>query len=273
MGSKWLTTRTCKECGATGSHAAWPRYAKNGRLSNFCSTCHAQNEERLKRSHEKLCQRCGQAPAVLNSQCRACDHIYKRAQREREAKAQGREYIPHDVQVFQSAMAKAEREADRLRARWAAAYLRPFRVLSKKDLAAYQRSHYNRHRIQELHRGQRYKLDNPARKAVWDSVRKLREADQSDGSVTRLSIARMKRGARLCAYCGCTLHHKQTDHMIPLALGGEHSLRNFVIVCPDCNQRKHALSYEEWIERVDPKHRDHVVALMETRYGVRINAA
>ena len=106
------------------------------------------------------------------------------------------------------------------------------------------------------------KLDNPARKAVWDSVRKLREADQSDGSVTRLSIARMKRGARLCAYCGCTLHRKQTDHMIPLALGGEHSLRNIVIVCPDCNQRKHALSYEEWIERVDPKHRDRVVALM-----------
>jgi hypothetical protein len=56
--------------------------------------------------------------------------------------------------------------------------------------------------------------------------------------------------------------------MIPLALGGEHSLRNIVIVCPACNGKKANLSYTEWIERVGPEHRERVVALFEQRYGV-----
>ncbi len=47
---------------------------------------------------------------------------------------------------------------------------------------------------------------------------------------------------------------KQTDHMTPLALGGDHSLRNIVIVCPGCN-RKGSLNYAEWIERVEPEHK------------------
>ena len=34
---------------------------------------------------------------------------------------------------------------------------------------------------------------------------------------------------------------KQTDHMVPLVLAGEHSLRNIVIVCPPCNGRKSAI--------------------------------
>jgi hypothetical protein len=55
--------------------------------------------------------------------------------------------------------------------------------------------------------------------------------------------------------------------MIPIALGGEHSLRNIVIVCPNCNGRKATLSYEKWIERIEPQHRARVVAVYQERYG------
>ena len=82
-----------------------------------------------------------------------------------------------------------------------------------------------------------------------------------DGSVTPDIIARMKAAATHCAYCGCVLSDKQTDHMIPLVLAGEHSLRNIVIVCPPCNGRKARLSYEEWIERVVPEHKQRVMAV------------
>lgn len=66
----------------------------------------------------------------------------------------------------------------------------------------------------------------------------------------------LKRKAANCAYCGCEMEpdRKQTDHMTPLALGGDHSLRNIVIVCPGCN-RKGSLNYAEWIERVEPEHK------------------
>lgn len=220
--------------------------------------------------------RCGRAPAVINSRCRACDHIYKREQREREAKAQGREikqYVPQEVLRLQAAMATIECKADRLRGEWAADYLRPFRGLSLEDRAANQRAHYTRHRVDEIKRSARYKAANPDRKHAHDVVRMERLASQSDGSVVRGAIAQMKRRATHCAYCGDRLMRKHTDHMIPLALGGEHSLRNIVIVCPDCNQHKHALSYEQWIERVDPRHRSRVEGLYQARYGALRQAA
>jgi 5-methylcytosine-specific restriction endonuclease McrA len=275
--------RRCKQCGATGLRKEWPRYERNGRLSNFCSTCHAQNEERLRRSHEKLCQRCGHAPAVIHSQCRACDHIFKRQQREREALAQGREivaYRPQQVRESVSAWAKVEAQADRIRRRWAAAYLRPFRKLSAADdaelaaeRAARARTQYAQRRIEESERTKRYKAANPERKLALDAVRNARIEAQSDGSVSAAAITKLKRFATHCAYCDVRLLRKQTDHMITLALGGEHSLRNIVIVCPECNLRKHKLSYEQWIDRIEEQHRPRVAALFSARYGARVAAA
>lgn len=88
------------------------------------------------------------------------------------------------------------------------------------------------------------------------------------GCDQRKEAARKRtEAAQLCAYCGVRLIRKQTDHMIPLALGGEHSLRNIVIVCPDCNARKAGLSYAEWVDRVEPQHRQRVLALYHERYA------
>ena len=282
MGKPFLHRR-CKHCGATGLRKKWPRYKRNGRLSGFCSTCHAHNEERLRRSHEKLCQRCGQAPAVINSQCRACDHIYTRQQREREALAQGRElvaYRPQQIRELEAAWVKAEAQADRIRRRWATAYLRPFRKLSAADdaeLAAERatraRAQYAQRRIEESERTKRYKAANPERKVALDAVRNARIEAQSDGSVSAAAITKLKRRATHCAYCDVQLLRKQTDHMIALALGGEHSLRNIVIVCPECNLRKHILSYEQWIDRIEEQHRPRVAALFSARYGARVAAA
>jgi len=51
------------------------------------------------------------------------------------------------------------------------------------------------------------------------------------------------------------------------AWSGEHSLRNIVIVCRACNGKKSALTYEAWIDRIDPQHRERVTALYQERYG------
>ena len=241
-------------------------------MSRFCSTCHAKNNEILERANRGTCQRCGLLPAVIHSKCLACDHAYKREQREREAAAQGkaiREYIPEDVRRFQAAIAKAEVRADRTRRRWAAAYLRPFGAQSLEDQAAAQRKHYKQHRLQESVRIAAYKAANPLRKLTHEATRVQRAILQADGSVVHGTIARLKRQTTNCAYCDSRLLRKQTDHMIPLALGGAHSVRNIVIVCQDCNQRKHALSYEQWVERVQPCHRSRVISVFESRYGLQ----
>ena len=123
------------------------------------------------------------------------------------------------------------------------------------------------HRDDEVARVTAYKRAHADRNLEWTAVRKEREAIQADGTVSPDVIAQLKREASTCAYCGCVLIDKQTDHMIPLVLGGEHSLRNIVIVCPTCNGRKARLSYDEWLERIDPQHRERVLAVCRERYS------
>jgi 5-methylcytosine-specific restriction endonuclease McrA len=102
-----------------------------------------------------------------------------------------------------------------------------------------------------------------------DATRNARIAAQSDGSVTAAALRRLKSRTTNCAYCDARLFEKQTDHLNPLVRGGAHSRRNIAIVCPDCNRHKHMLSYEQWIERVEPCHRARVIALYESRYGMQ----
>jgi 5-methylcytosine-specific restriction endonuclease McrA len=133
--------------------------------------------------------------------------------------------------------------------------------------AADVRDWYARHRQEEVARLLAWKAANPERVSEHNSTRRERECEGADGTLTREAIAQLKRKATECTYCGARLTAKQTDHMIPLALGGEHSLRNIVIVCPDCNARKATLSYEKWIERVGSQHRPRVAAIYLERYG------
>jgi len=170
-----------------------------------------------------------------------------------------------------------EREADRIRAQFFGSLIEAYNriafatpevaetILSAH--AAEQREWYARHRQQEVARHLNWKAANPARISEYGRTRLEREREGADGTATIEAIAELKRATTHCAYCGSQLVRKQTDHMHPVGLGGEHSLRNIVIVCPDCNARKATLSYEKWIDRVAPQHRARVASLHVERYG------
>jgi len=156
-------------------------------------------------------------------------------------------------------------------------WLEPFR-LSQTELyqtdsdfpeqvKADHRSRYASRRIYERARVKQYKAAQRDRTLAQNERRTMRVLDQSDGTATGAAIAKLKQDATRCAYCDCSLGEKQTDHMIPLVLGGAHSLRNIVIVCPDCNARKARLDYAEWIERAEPQHRARVIALYLERFA------
>ena len=225
-----------------------------------------------------------------NAAARAAGYIdrthtpeYKRMQRERDAEKQGRalcEYVPQAKKEERSALARVEKEADRIRARWAKEWLKPFQqpqatyaelcasdpTYKGRHAAKSRKSYWRRHQ-RELERIGIWKAAHPDQKRQYDVTRREREREFADGTVTSEEIAGLKQKATYCAYCACALVKKQTDHMVPLVLGGKHSLRNIVIVCPDCNARKARLSYEQWIGRVAHQHRARVVALFYERYG------
>jgi hypothetical protein len=41
-----------------------------------------------------------------------------------------------------------------------------------------------------------------------------------------------------CFYCGRKLKDMHIDHLIPITVGGRHTLKNFVLACPWCNVSK-----------------------------------
>jgi 5-methylcytosine-specific restriction endonuclease McrA len=264
----------------------WGRYVEAigrrlGRLKNLCPECDADYAARRNQAEERN----RVAAAAGYNRGWSSTPEYNRLQRELNAAKEGRTleaYIPQAERERIGRMVDADKYADRLRARWMREWLAPFRK-SDRELyrtdpeyrerqKAHYREHYRRHRHEEVARVAAYKRAHADRNLEWTFLRKEREAILADGTASHEAIAQLKREARHCAYCRCALFDKQTDHMIPLVLGGEHSLRNIVIVCPTCNGRKGRLSYEEWIDRVDAQHRARLLALYRERYGEAVAA-
>jgi hypothetical protein len=261
---------TCRRCKCAGPVETWGRYSHNGRLRALCPCCDEKNE--AARQRNKVAREAGYYGWSATPE-------YKRLQREADAAKEGRAlppYLPQSERNRQGAMLRAERLAGQIRKRWALEWLAPYR-LSEREMyqtdpdfrervKAEYRSSYSRRRVTERARVKRYKAAHWDRKLAQDERRAMRLLDHSDGTATAAAIAKLKQDSTRCAYCDCHLEEKQTDHMIPLVLGGAHSLRNIVIVCPDCNARKARLDYAEWIERVEPEHRARVVALYLERF-------
>lgn len=70
-----------------------------------------------------------------------------------------------------------------------------------------------------------------------------------DGSVTVDVVKEMWLSTLECVYCGreLTEYNKSLEHMLPMSLGGEHSIRNVIVVCRLCNETKRARPFDEWI--------------------------
>lgn len=76
-------------------------------------------------------------------------------------------------------------------------------------------------------------------------------------SVIRLAI--YMRDDFKCAYCRRLLTHTACpfdltiDHLLPRALGGDHSIKNLVTACRSCNSRKGARSWLTWATKAQRK--------------------
>lgn len=98
-----------------------------------------------------------------------------------------------------------------------------------------------------------YRHTHPTRDAAWKGKRLERMVAQADGTVTDGALRQLFAAAKRCPYCNAKLTAgvKSLDHVTPLVLGGEHSMRNLVVCCLNCNTRKGRQSLGQWLGRCE----------------------
>jgi len=109
-----------------------------------------------------------------------------------------------------------------------------------------------------------YKHTHPEKLSKWGDNRRRRVAQSSDGSVNPIEINALMNKYKKCPYCGKSISESDChiDHIIPIAKGGSHSITNIIPCCSDCNHRKSAAHIEDWLERLDNKHKRLVKKIM-----------
>jgi 5-methylcytosine-specific restriction endonuclease McrA len=270
-GSAVCEAKVCRLCGQEKARSEFYFNAKKNWFSTECKACN--------RTAKQAKRAAGYRPPSTSVE-------YHRAQRRRAAEREGRPFVATSSPAYltQQAAKQAERRAIHVAIEEAHAAYQFWKSqprvaavlveLKAKRAAESQRGYYSRHRANAIGKVVRYKNAYPDRVATYNAVRAERIQTAADGSLTPEAIVEMKRHATHCAYCADAMadHAKQTDHIVALSLGGEHSARNVVICCAWCNGRKASLPFETWLDRVDPKHRPRAVALYRERFGAPIVA-
>lgn len=77
------------------------------------------------------------------------------------------------------------------------------------------------------------------------SERRARMLGTKTGYLTPDFVTTLMKFYKKCLKCGST-ENLQVDHVIPLALGGTHELKNFQILCGSCNATKGARNSEDY---------------------------
>lgn len=72
-------------------------------------------------------------------------------------------------------------------------------------------------------------------------------------SAAKKNILFAGRRVRPCEYCGTPLTRDVAtlDHVKPLALGGYDRLKNCVIACRSCNQKKGSMTRDQFMRLLD----------------------
>lgn len=199
----------------------------------------------------KTCSRCGAekeatleffAPqrGALKANCRTCDTSFTRAwraanpERRRATTAAHREANREALRAYEAAYRAANAEAIAAsKAVWAAAnpdkvlaIARKWRQENPERVAFFEAAYRASHPWKGRERAARRR----ARMAASPVVEKIAHKDI------------WERDKGRCHICGkkADPNDWHLDHIMPIALGGEHSHRNVAVSHPDCNRRKAA---------------------------------
>lgn len=136
----------------------------------------------------------------------------------------------------------------------AAEYSRKYRVIKKHELSEYGKLYYAKNKDKIKIKSQEWRINNleryrvnkqdyrKAKPEIHRSVNRLRKAKLSKGKLSiGLADKLLLTQKGICVCCKLDLDaNYHIDHIMPLALGGEHTDSNIQLLCPSCNMQKSA---------------------------------
>jgi 5-methylcytosine-specific restriction endonuclease McrA len=236
-----VVERTCRGCGRQFTTTADRRQAQWCDIG-ACVEAKAAHDKAVKREAASLRTR-----------------EERQAERRRIAEQRGKTYLTAEERAERKAARLREAEEQR-RTTKRSRFTKDERRERARVRAALK---YATQPEEERARCASYKRENPAKRRNWDHRRRVR---MNAGFIEPVNIERIVMETE-CVYCGSeispsTLH---IDHVVPIALGGEHSERNLVASCRRCNTAKGSKPLAAWLSTLAPERRVAIEKLCESR--------
>lgn len=117
---------------------------------------------------------------------------------------------------------------------------------SRRDLTPAQRLSKNAG-------AQKYRKANPAKVAMWNRLRRLRERAAGDTPTPHEIGAILCSQDARCIYCAMLIAPSvrfDIDHKTPVSRGGSNDIANLQIACPTCNMKKQSKTHEEYMAQL-----------------------
>lgn len=204
----------------------------NDIVTKKCGICKEIKSEKefYKASHHK---------DKLSSACKKCTDIKNRSWALKNVEK---------VKNYLKSWRKSNTERDReLHRKWKNEYRQRVHELAKKytekhseKINEYGRKYYNENKEKRIELGRLYRQKNPGKNTEYSRNRRARK-EGNGGSITEKEWEDLKnKYDNKCLCCGRSDLKLTLDHVVPLVLGGKHSIENAQPLCVSCNSRKNA---------------------------------
>ena len=118
--------------------------------------------------------------------------------------------------------------------------------------AAYMRKSYAKNPEPSNARHRTWSRAHPEKVRLYHFRRRVGGSDKIDvGTLNDVFVHNVdKYGALTCIYCKVALENnkKVIDHLMPISRGGKNNYENLGVACFSCNAKKHAKTYDEFME-------------------------
>ena len=207
-----MTTKICKKCNTEKSITEFYYNKKKDTYETNCNSCLSlYRKEYREKNKEKAKQYASNWRTINEQRKKELDRKYRENNIEKIKECRKKYAIDNSKKLIEKSKKWYQLNKERAKA-------------TKKE--------YNKiYKTTES-----YRLSNKIQR-----IKRRKQLKNTKNQVTSKVLKEIIDKSSNCYWCNKPLKYDyHIDHYIPLSKGGEHTITNLVISCPDCNLKKHA---------------------------------